>query len=884
MLQSCCARLPQWLKFFSCVLLGAALTTGLAWSYPPGFAPFLGQYSLSPPPAIASSADSLLEQGRQDYNAERFTDAIAAWSQAEDLLRSHNNSLQQALALSYLTAAHQQLGQWDVAHDNIHESLDLLPPAATSSLEQQVTAQVHNTLGSLQFAQGHTQDALVTWQYAANLYDQIGDESRYLNNLINQVRAQQTLGYYQRARDTLATLEQRLPEQDLSLQIRGYQRLGQTYRLIGDFKSSKERLETARELMQHQATDAGPVLLELGNTEQAEGKLGDALESYQAAAEQSSSDDIRLKARLNALRVLVQIDPAAARREIATLADDITAMEPGRSQIYAYINASQSLLQLGSAAEIETAARLLAQAIQQSMALPDSRAEAYARGYLGQLYETTQQWSEAQALTEEALTIAQAINAADITYQWQWQRGRLLKQQGEREAALQAYRQAYSTLQTLRQDLVATNQDLQFSFRDSVEPVYRELVDLLLQPDETSRDDTSQMSQGLKDNASSTLMAQDQRRQSQLQEAREIIESLQVAELDNFFRTACLEAQQVALEEVEQTTAAIIYPIILPDRLEMIVSLPGQPLQQYTSMVSQADLEDTLVEWRLNLEKPFTTPEGEQDGEKLYNWLIQPMQAVLTDADIQTLTFVLDGALRNAPMAALYDGEQYLIQQYAVALSPGLQLLGPRSLQETNLTALLGGLTQAREEFSALINVEDELQNAYDLLSGRLLLDQEFTTQNLTQQVTESDRPIVHLATHGQFSSDAESTFILAWDRRIPVKELGALLRAGDLNRLNPIELLVLSACETAEGDKRAALGLAGVALESGTRSTLASLWNLGDESGSVFIEHFYKALTDPQTTKAEALRQAQLEFLEGGGNYRHPTYWSAYVLVGNWL
>jgi tetratricopeptide (TPR) repeat protein len=248
-------------------------------------------------------------------------------------------------------------------------------------------------------------------------------------------------------------------------------------------------------------------------------------------------------------------------------------MAPGRSQIYAYINASQSLLKLGSPPAIATAADLLAQAIQQSLALADSRAEAYAWSYLGRTYAIAQQWEEAQTLTEEALILAQAISADDITYQWQWQLGRLLKQQGQTEPALQAYRNAYATLQTLRQDIIATSQDLQFSFRDSVGPVYRELVDLLLQSNETAL-----VSQGPGAKPSQAAIAQATSQSTRLQEAREVIESLQVAELDNFFRTACLEAQQVALEEVEQTGAAVIYPIILPDRLAMIVSLPNRPL------------------------------------------------------------------------------------------------------------------------------------------------------------------------------------------------------------------------------------------------------------------------------------------------------------------
>ena len=241
------------------------------------------------------------------------------------------------------------------------------------------------------------------------------------------------------------------------------------------------------------------------------------------------------------------------------------------------------------------------------------------------------------------------------------------------------------------------------------------------------------------------------------------------------------------------------------------------------------------------------------------------------------------GALRNTPMAALYDGEQYLIEHYAVALSPGLQLLGPSPLQANKLTALLAGLTMARHGFSALINVENELKTVDSLIDSHLLLDEDFTTERLTQTVVGSDRPIVHLATHGQFSSTAQETFVLAWDKPILVNQLSALLKAGDLSRSDPIELLILSACETATGDSRAALGLAGMALQSGTRSTLASLWHLDDASGAAFIGLFYEELKRPNTTKAKALQAAQLEFLKDPNN-RHPSHWSAYVLVGNWL
>jgi CHAT domain-containing protein len=883
------------LRFSLCLFLGVILV-------------IVPTISHSHPPTIATARiaqinphglDSLLDEGRQAYAAQRYRDAIAAWSQV--LEQQQIPPQLQVLTLSYLTAAYQQLGQWQVADRHITQSLDQL--AALPDAPTMLRGQVYNTLGSLQFAQGQTQLALENWQIASEFYAQSGNESRYLSNLLNQVQAQQSLGYYQQAQTSLVTLEQRLPQQSLELQIRGYLKLGQTYRLLGDLTKSQERLQMALNLAQQAHSPDDHLLLELGNTKQAQGDWEGAIAFYQQA-EHSNDANIRLKARLNRLKTLVQHnDLEAARKAASTLPTEIATLPPGRSQVYAYINAAQSLLQIKTPGEIESAARMLAQAIQNSLELQDTRAETYARGYLGRAYEISHQWPEAQQLTTQALVLAQSTNAADITYQWQWQLGRLLKQQGKRDLALQAYRNAFATLQSLKQDLVTVSDDLQFSFRDRVEPVYRELVDLLLQPDSSFQLGQTKtvpwsvaISNRLKHHPTSppphrpTSHRQDvfrstenRHNQPRLTEARAVIEALKIAEFNNFFRTACLEAQQVNLEEINRTTAAVIYPIILPNRLEIIASLPGQPLQQYTSTVAQADLEQTLLDWRQNLEKPFTAPEGKALGQQLYRWIMGPMGTALAEAHSQTLVFVLDGALRNAPMAALYDGEQYLVENHEIVLSPGLQLLGPRPLQATHVSALLGGLTEPRHGFSALFNVADEIQAIQALFDSRVLINERFTTTALAQQIIDSELPIVHLATHAQYSSNLEDTFILAWDRPIPVNELNHLLRRGNQSRLEPIELLTLSACETATGSSQAALGLAGISLQAGARSTLASLWNLDDAAGAYFVNQFYQALTQPHTTKAAALRQAQRSLLSHH-NYRHPIYWSAYVLVGNWL
>ncbi|NEQ27582.1 MAG: CHAT domain-containing protein, partial [Microcoleus sp. SIO2G3] len=159
-----------------------------------------------------------------------------------------------------------------------------------------------------------------------------------------------------------------------------------------------------------------------------------------------------------------------------------------------------------------------------------------------------------------------------------------------------------------------------------------------------------------------------------------------------------------------------------------------------------------------------------------------------------------------------------------------------------------------------------------------------FNTLNIQNAINELAVPVVHLATHGQFSSKAEETFILTWDGPINVNELNNLLQTTTQHRTRPIELLVFSACETAKGDERAALGIAGMAMRAGARSTLATLWSVNDTVTTALMVRFYQELGNDTVTKAEALRRAQLSILQNFKYREKPYYWAPFVLVGNWL
>jgi len=863
--------------------------------------------------AATSRSPDLLAEGKAFYQAGQFADAVRVLAEAAEIYASEGDVLKQAVTLSNLSLAYQQLGQWELANLAIAQSLDILAQFEAKNQEvSRIKAQVLEIYGAQQLQRGNPETALSIWQESEKIYSQIGDEIGQNRSQINQAQAQQSLGLYRQSLNTLAQVKATLENQpDTLVKAVALRSLGETLRVLGDLPEAQKCLEESLKISRQfrSATDMEAALLNLGNTarflslrledlaarkvaassaernqlkEQAAQEIAIALNAYQEVAKSSDSANRRMQAQLNILQLFIETNQGNLAETLAEeIQETINDLSPSRESVYAYINYSQSLAKLtqkqnqNSPREIFRA-KLLATATQMARDLQDKRAESLALGNLGKLYETGEKWADAKSITEQALMLAQVTNYPEIIYQWQWQLGRILKGKNEREGAIAAYGEAVNTLQGLRRDLVALNQDDQFSFRDRVELVYREFVDLLLSETTPSQKPS----------------------QKNMQTARQTIEGLQLAELDNFFRDACLDAQPKQIDQIDPK-AAVIYPIILPDRLEIILSLPDQTLRHHSQKISQAQIERMLDYFQddVSNRRKINSDLFLADAQKLYDWLIRPFANDLETNHIETLVFVLDSGLRNIPMAVLHDGEKYLIEKYAIALTPGLQMLRSQGLQTRKLQALTAGLSAAREGFSALENVEAEIQEINRKLPAQSLLNEQFTKTQLKTLIDLVPFPVVHIATHGQFGSVAEDTFILTWNEQINSKELGNILQPTDPTARGAIELLVLSACETATGDRRAGLGLAGVAVRSEARSTVATLWQVNDQSSAALMMRFYQELAQGNVSKGEALRRAQVSILRDSlrdspasrttGNrpeYAHPYFWAAYVLVGNWL
>lgn len=831
-----------------------------------------------------SDPNFLEARGKQAYSSTNYWQARELWQQAEQMYHKKNNILDRARVMSYLALAHYQLGNETAANTQIQLSRELLASQKTNRELDTTLAQVLNNQGIIELALGQNQSAIANWDLAIAAYQRVGDLRGVIQARLNQAKGFKVLGLYRRAVESLAEVSEALENQpDSPLKIISLRRYGNILRLMGDIEQSRSQLQISLAVANRLSLPIERVksLLALGNTLTASGEIEDrsyykevASQHYQVGIELCQSidlcldTDLLLRLNLAQLNLLVKTESLVEGVNLVSTIRQQFPKSSQKNQIDLKIGFANNLIKLrtlaeekgGNSSAIPSWTEIMAfldTTIAEAEKLNHLSATSYGWGLQGHVREILSQWDAASQSTTKALQIAQTLNTPEIGYLWQWQLGRIERARGNREKAIAHYQQGISLLNALSQDLAHIEGNIQYSFRERVEPIYRETVALLL------------------DAPPGTTAGQ-----NNLIQARDTIESLQIAQLHNFFHEACLQGTFVSIDAVD-THAAALYPIILSDRLELILSLPDRSLTHYSIAVPQAQLEATIEQLRKTIvirsRRTYYEP-----ATKLYHWLITPILDELAQHQIETIVFVPDGALRNVPLAALYDGEHFSIEQYNLVLNPGLQLLNPRPLTETKLKTLAVGLTQERGDFAALEYVDLELAQIQQQVKSEILIDEQFTTEALREEIKFSDYRIVHIATHGQFSSSIENTFLLAWNDRINIEELKQILQTKT-GTSDAIELLVLSACETASGDKQAALGLAGMAIQAGARSTVATLWSIDDRATAELMNTLYRAIATKSCGKAQAVRKAQLSLLNNP-KYEHPFYWAAYTTIGNWL
>lgn len=862
--------------------------------------------------AQTTNASQQVKRGIELYNIGNFLGAIDLWKAVLNEYKKTNNLASAGIVSENLARAYQQLG---ASQEEINEF--------TSAINYYRAAQDLQQVGRMQTE-------------LAQAYNNIGQARKAIALVCGEIAEKSSIGKPSKSdckkhENTSVALAEKYKDNRGKVAALGV--LGEAYRLLGEYEIAIYYLQEAQKNLQREFDVL--LLNSLGNAYVSNGarwklfaesaKQSDipndkfvkkSLEDYKQAYESFQKSFELARASLdkpNQMRSLLNLIRLGYRTHELNLlsnskinnliADAVTLLDalPDNSQkALAAVDLATlpqdfqvtSPLTVPLVPKLPEAENLLKKAIAISSKIKDSRAASFAWGALGHLYESRQDYPTALKYTQEALLVAdQKIAARDILYLWEWQVGRILKAQNkESKAVVDAYQRAFNTLESIRSDILTSDRNVQFDFRDVVKPLYRELAQSQLEL------------------ASSASLKVSKQPKEKLQSVIETVDALKLAELQNYFGSDCIVAAlnniKVDDKKLLRDDTAILSSVILDKGTAILLTLPSgetkfEWIKDSNGNISGDTLNKTVSNFRQGLIDTFNLVYDTTNAATLYNWIIKPFETELNPDKIKTLVFIQDGFLRQIPMAALYDSEnrKYLIEKYAIATTPSIRLTTPKQLDRTNTRALVAGVSEEAiidgKIFSQLSSVELELTKVKTQFSNYTsLLNAEFLPNVFKDKLNKNKYPIIHIATHAQFGTIPEDTFIVAGkNNKFTIAELEETLRNLP-HGSESIELLALTACQTALGDDRSTLGLAGIALQVGVRSAVASLWSVGDESTSILASEFYKNLKNTKNTKAEALRQAQIKMIQARNSkvqdikreYAHPGHWSPFILIGNWL
>jgi CHAT domain-containing protein len=874
--------------------------------------------------AQTPNVTALVEQGIKDYNAGNFFHAIKNWQKA--LNQDKNNPSGAAIINENLARAYQQVGQNKEAIESL--SAAIRDYRAVENIQQvgrmqSELAQVYSNLGQPRKA-------------IALLCGQLVDKSK-----ISETQGSQKIECTPDSAEQIAT-----KHNDKRGKIAALGILGEAYRLMGNYDQAIKYLHAAQqvspesdflllnslgnayrsraqlhELQANSAKQAGIFSKEKEFTNKSTADYNQAREYFHNSIKLAQSQ----KQPLAEMRGLLNLIQLGSQTNQTKVIDDETFNNAHEDALKVLVDLPDSATKVYGAIDLaylqrhsqrtspftycptqmlssdNEALNLLKSSVLTGNNLQDNRLQSYANGALGHFWECRQDSKQALKYTQSAIIAADKnLSAKDSLYLWEWQAGRILDQQNRKEEAIASYQRAFEILEDIRQDILTTEPDVQFDFRDVVRPLYRTLARSRLELLEVGA-------------------IADKQRVKELSQVVETIDALKLAELQNYFGNDCilsgLNPKPVGelLENNRATfkNTGFLSSIILDGKTGILLQLPNQttkfkwiedPNQKGTSkIVSSERLQKKIAEFRRGLIK------GEEEvnydttiATELYDWIIRPFAEDIKPETVKTLVFIQDGFLRSVPMAALYDRQEkkYLVETYAVATTPSLRITTPKIRDRSTQKVLILGLTQKAtidgKVFDALFSVPEEVSAVKSLFPNHTdLIDDNFVPATFKQKLEKTTYPIVHIASHAQFGIIPEDTFIVTGkNQKLTISQLENSLRNLN-NKLDSVELLALTACETAVGDDRSTLGLAGVALQVGVKSAIASLWSVTDTSTSELVKTFYTNYRNADMSIAEALQKTQIRMINAkklpsseGINikYDNPVYWAPMIAIGNWL
>ena len=882
--------------------------------------------------ALGSLGNAYNDLGRYDRAVDFYEQALA-------IFRDLENRAGEGAVLGGLGNAYDSLGQYERAID-LHERSLAITREIGDRRGEGITI---NNLGVVYRNLSQYERAIDLHRQALEIAREIGDrfgEGAALGNLgiayLNLGQYERAIDFHQQALEIAQEIGDRRGEGSASGGLgNAYFRLGQYERAI-DFH--EQRLAIAREISDRDGEGTA-----LGNLGLAYLNLG----QYQQAIE--------------------HFEPALVIfREFSGTAKEGIIL----------VNLGSAYLSLG---QYQQAINFYGQSLALFRRISDRAGEGSALGNLGAAYIRLGQNDQALEQFRQAVALFHELGAPAEEALFLSNIGKLLNRQDQPELAIIFLKASVEVREAIRGDISGLSTDLQQSFTDTVAADYRLLADLLLQQDrileaqrvldllkvqeldealssvqrnsatesgvafwqiesdllvlyEQTLAETGEL-QDLSDRSYDDLSAAERQRLTELNDRYRDIQQRFTAFLDrpevNTLLTQIrqdpdnqsldIEQQYLALRNnlrAQPQNTALLYPLILPDRLELVLITADGPPLRYPIDVTGADLNRAIVDFGQALKD--RTSNIEPLAQELYSWLIAPLEPQLTQAGIESIIYAPDGALRYIPLAALHDGDQYLAERFnlshitAVSLSnlslvtePEQRRVLAAACGECNYTITVGDrdfpfgdLPYAAMEVTRL---------AEQVPNTSVLLNQGFSKTELENRLRSYT--VIHLATHGAVVAEApRQSFLVMGDGS--TLSLETIRTDWDLSRA---ELVVLSACETAVGSRELGsgveiLGLGYQIQEAGAQAVIASLWNVSDPGTEALMTAFYTALEQEGMTKAEALRAAQVALIrnqaaEIGGEragappvaregtvtatapgYSHPYYWAPFILIGNGL
>ena len=810
-------------------------------------------------------ATALLNIGYVYSGRGEYDRALAFYQQSLDISRKHN--LPSITGLNNIAKVYSSQGRYAEAMAQYQQVLEL----ARKTGDRPTEVILLRNIGGIHHEQANYAEAMALYQQARQLSQSMGSRSSQLSDLLAQGHFYRELGQYPQARAfyrQALTLSRELGERDSEIAATG--NIGGIYRKQAQYFQALEWYQRALSLLQATGDVAGgnTILVRIAQTYEKQGKLTE----------------------------------------------------------------SKALLQKALTFNRQIGAR------------PN---EAIILSVLGRVYRSQGKVNASQKAFQQALAIAQSLGDRTTEAEALADLGKLV--QAQPELAIAFYKQSVNVREEIKSGLKSLARSQQESYAQSVSGTHRSLADLLLAQGrileaqqvlellkiqeirEFTREARTATSAGIATTASEAKILKEhgsliafgqkvdackQSRCAQLSQLNDQQQALtqQYNQTVSSFEKEIRRRKSVddalfdprtlsskAKEIVEsQPGTVLIYPFVLEDKIWLLWAAKGGIVKSVSVPVSRKQLGETVVQFRRAVQNPSPSERKAiaTTGKQLYDWLIKPLEPELKANKIQNLVFSLDRVTRYIPMSALFDGEKFLIETYAVStvLSAELTDLSDRLPASSQTSILAMGASEFKNdpplpnvpmELNAIVQQKSQSNSKLNgVFSGSTFLNQAFTFRALRDNLL--GRKILHIATHGKFVSGRpeDSYLVLGTGEKLTIPEIKTL------QDLSGIHLVVLSACETALGgadqDGVEISGLSSYFLSNGAKAVMASLWSVDDASTSELMSEFYRTLAastaQKPMTKAEALRQAQLALIREGGNFARPYYWAPFILIGNGL